>query len=139
MRIHDIPSVGDFVEGEQHESALLVVENGTCGEIVNLLNPSDGTGLPQLSLGHSLRSSIISVACSWTLSFFQASVMTKKLNTSLPSDRLLVLVHLAERVDENGIDSCDIHYEYSLLIGNTYIIHYSINTINNQLEVLYCI
>lgn len=121
VRIQDVPPVEDLTKREQHERATLVIEDGTGGEVVDFLTKRRNWLAPALAgplleeLDH-LRGVLVNLVG------LQSERYDEEVEHLAALDGLLVLVHLAERVDENSIDSCDVHRRYFLSVGNMYTI-----------------
>lgn len=113
--IDQIPPVQQFAEGEQHERMSLVVENGAGGDVADLfaerrnrMSPAFAGPVPQ-QLDH--------FGCVLVdLGGFEGDRHHEDVDDFDTRQRLLLAVHIAERVDEDGDDSCDIHRRYFLSV-----------------------
>lgn len=108
VRVHDVPPARDLAEGEQYEGTLLVFQDTSGHEVVDLLaERRDGLAPafagPLLEQLDHLRGVLVD------LGSLQSECDDEEVEHLAALDGLLVLVRLAERVDENGIDSFDIH------------------------------
>jgi len=121
VRIHNVPPVHDLAEGEEHERAALVLQDSAGGDVVDLLSERRNWLAPALA-GPLLEEFDHLHGVLVDLVGLQSECHDKEVEHLIALDGLLVFVHLAERFDENGIDSCDIHRGYFLSVGNMYII-----------------